>query len=433
MGYFFTASDTNTSDVNTDDTIIMTSNILPYCVEEYKIDLGGKQLNLLQLKAGLYDKKIAEKNKRIYDIIDMMDDYYKNNGHDDNYNTYLNIRNSIKNKEEEDKKFFTSASTDNYFLDGEIIVVKYLDFLNEIVSDFNSNFFDYYLMAQHSEQYNCCFMYNFRKTATLFSRTINCQFFYCHFDRGVKSYIDDISSIEFDTTINDDDTESIDTADQVSNNIDNLRNYITYRSNFEQDLHNFYNDLYEFLKPYTQFLVHLKFLLKIIAVVSIVVNSHGDDAQMFKNFANNIVNLMKGNILDSTPATQSNYYYLLIYIFQTDTIPYVVDMKVRLEKSKLTLSEKEKANKMLSLFAIADVGILEKCQNLYSITDRRLKELTKDKKAYFDTLSEDDRNKFLAKAYVNKDNLNVCYFIDYDTEYKIEDIKEIKDEVDGES
>jgi len=411
MSYFY-------SDVT--QGIFLPSNTLPQCDEKFEVDLSDKHLNFLREKAALYDSAIAEANSRFYQILDLIKNYYVTHDKDNNYKIFKILSDQFNSIKEDDQHFFTACSTSNYFVDNTFVNIKYLDMVNEIVDDFNTNYYEYYLMAQHAEQYNCCFIFTFRKVSKFLSRTINCQFFYCHFDGGVNKYISDLNSLKANfqtTTVTNNDgstTESIKNSDQVSNNLNVLKDYLTKRTEFKNDLQAFYDKIFEFLSDYVRFFVHLKFLIKVMSIASIIVNAHSDDADLFQEHSNTLINLVQQGTAELLPATQRYYFGNLAYIFQEDIVPNLIDMKVALEKDKsLTLNEKTKVKNLMLLMAISAAGLIEKCQNLYSKTTTYLTMLTLDKVTYFAGLTEEKREQFEVKAYIDDKRINPCYVIDY--------------------
>ena len=413
--------------------IFLPSNILPQCDKKFEINLNDKHLNFLREKAALYDAAIAEANSRFYQILDLINNYYVTHDKDSNYEIFKILYNQFNSIKKDDQHFFTVCSTNNYFVDNTFVNINYLDMINEIVDDFNTNYYEYYLMAQHAEQYNCCFIFTFRKVSKFLSRTINCPFFYCHFDGGVDNYISDLDSLKvnFQTTIitnNDGNiTESIENSDQIANNINVLKDYLTKRTEFENDLHSFYDKVFEFLSNYVRFFVHLKFLIKVMSIASIIVNAHSDDAELFREHTNTLINLVQQGTAELLPATQRYFFGNLIYIFQEDIVPNLIEMKVALEKDKsLTLDEKTKIKKLMLLMAISAAGLIEKCQNLYSVTTTYLMLLTTDKITYFADLTKEEREQFEVKAYIDGKRINPCYVIDYNNPPTPEELEALR-------
>ena len=410
--------------------LFLFQNTYGSCVEDYQVDSSDKSMPYLKEKAIVYDQKIAEANQKFYDILPAMDEYFKENPDDSHLKLYNTYKEQLLASKEQDKIFFTYASQKPYYQDGEYVPLNYINILNDFFNDFNTNYFEYYLMTQHLESINCCFLFTFRKLSLFISRALNCKFFYCLFDTGVKAYIDDLNDLylEYD----DDGNGNISvTSDMIENNVNTLKSYLIKRQDFISDTSRFYNKIFNLLIDFIDFLVRLKVIIKILSIVNIIANAHSDDNDMFKEHISSIMELM-GNSPPDTPAIYANLYSFYIYVYQKDVIPDIIDLKIDIEnKKKLTPKEKENLKKILILFSLNATGMISKCQDLYSTLINYLDQYETSKKDYFADKSDDEIKKFEVNAYTGTDKLNPCYIIDYDNPPSPDEIKAIKDELDS--
>ena len=410
--------------------IFLFQNTYGNCIEDYQVDTADKTLPYLREKAVLYNQDIAEANQKFYNILPAMDFYFKEHSDDSHKKLYETYRQQLLEVKDQDKIFFTFASQKPYYQDGQYMPINYIDVLNDFFDDFNTNYFEYYLMTQHLESINCCFLFTFRKLSSFVSRALNCKFFYCLFDTGVKAYIEDLNSLylEYD----DDGQGNISvTSDMIENNVNALKNYLIKRQNFINDTATLYNTIFKLLIQFIDFLVRLKVIIKVLSIVNIITNAHSDDNELFKEHISSIMELM-GNSSPDTPATHARLYSFYIYVYQKDVIPDIIDLKIDIEnKRKLTPKEKENLKKILILFSLNATGMVGKCQDLYSTLINYLSQYQTSKKEYFSDKSEDEIKKFEVNAYTGTNKLNPCYIIDYDNPPTPDEIKAIKDELES--
>lgn len=401
--------------------LFLFSKVYPKCISEFQPNMENASYTFFNEKVILYDNKIKETlDNTVYKIIKTIDNYYKNNDKDSNYNNYENIRKKIMDLKDIDKNFFQNISKNlNYYIDGAYAPVDYIEVINQFQDDFNTNYFEYYLMAQHIEQYSCCFLYTFRQISIFSSRVLNCKFFYCNFDVGIKNYIDKINSLIFKyTEVKDDNGKptgewKIDNSDQINDDIDYLNNYLVYRNDFINDLSNFYYNIYEIIEPLWQFFIRMKAILKILAISNIIVNSHADDTELFKNQLNSIINFTtQGDIAQSPPLFQS-FYKNIIYVYSRSVFPNLIDMKAAMDKKKLSLDKKEKFKRILILYALAATSMITYCQDLYSNLTSFNLSFKNDKKDYFKDSTAKEKKDFQKDAILPH-GLNMCYVIDFD-------------------
>jgi len=393
MAYFF-------NDVT--QNMILFSNYYPNCSSNFEID--DNQLPYMTSKAVKYDIYINQYNKKVRDKSKEIGDYLsQNNKSNNDYNVY---NQKLKDTEDQDKIFFTYASSQNYFVEQKYIIVDYLNMINDYSQDFNNNVFEYYLMTQHLEPYSCCFLETFRLLSIFSVRIINCEFFYCHFDKGVTQYVKDINDLDFDDEINDDNYED---------NISKIKTYFNYRDNFMSDLKTFYDKIFDLIKDFSEFLANIKIAIKMISIVSIVVNSKSNDATLLKNQVNSLNNLTKSNDIKSSPPLQQGYYRQMVDKYQKEVLPSIIDMKINVnKKGTLTLLEKEKLNKLMIVFSLSSTGLIEHCNDLNTTLSSYNSNYKEDKIKYFND-NPDKKEAFIDKQELpNNAGINQCYVINYE-------------------
>ena len=421
MSYYFSGSSTQ---------LFLFNNTYPNCDKEFEVDLKVGRLNYFEEKVILYNQKIKEVNDKFHGkIISAMDDYFDENPDDDDKSLYLSYRKKLKSFEDQDKTFFTFASNQAYYQDGSYVPVDMIKVVNSFFEDFNTNYFEYYLMTQHLESLNCCFLFTFRKLSIFATRALSCKFNFCHFDKGVKKYINDLKDIELYYTQEDNGDWSVN-SEQKSKNLNSFLNYFTKRSNFLTDTFNFYLKIFELEEPLIDFLVRLKVIIKIISIVNIIANSHSDDTKLFKKHVNAVMNLI-GNMPPDTPATISSKYQFYIETYQKYVLPDLIDIKANIEsKRHLTMKDKEHLKNTLIVFSLNSTAMIANCQGLYSALTTYLQQYYSSKINYFKDKSEAEKDKFEVNAYNDGEDLNECYIIDYDNPPSKEKLKKLKEEMD---
>jgi hypothetical protein len=445
---------------DTINELFTPENTIEICNEKYQPTEEQKKIDFLKAKAGLLDKGIWDGVEPIYKFIDAVNKYYMSKSDDEkkddaNYQHFVNLKTinyqNLKIKED-DKQYFSKLSEQPYIVNGCSFIVDYLHIIDNFVKDFNSNYFEYYLMAQHAEQYNCCFIYTFRQMSKFISRTINCPFFYCVFDNGVDNYINDVQSSiinEFkDVTIEKDENGNIteitvndDISDEnMENNLDLLITYLEKRKKFAEDLRDFYNKLFKFIEKFLEFLAGLKVMLKVISIISIILNSHKDDSPMFLEHVNSLTNLISFEAPSMTPAMVDTYYTQYAQVFQLDVIPEIIIMKINFENDSenqnLTLYEKNKINHIFIMFALGSAGLVSKCQSLFSDLTQLNSNVKEKKKEWAETKDNDYIKTFIVKALKTKNDgkityVDPCYVTDYDNPPTEEDLKKLKKQIEN--
>jgi len=358
------------------DEFYKITNFSSFCVPEYHIEKPIKS-SIMDEKSILYDEHIKKSIQRIIERGKVL--INKSTNEEKTKDSYKKFKIKIENlkKDFQDKKYnsiFTDYSMRVNFLNSNSRVLNYFDILKETYTDFNANFFEYYLMANHIEKYSCCFIYTMRELAVYFKRTINSGKYYCYFDIGIKNLIDKLNSDIYEkfkyTKSGDDDTDDNPNAsiESVSNNQMeynlNLMNtkFQNYLDVFREGLINLYNKYFDLYTKIGEFLIDIKIILKIISIVNIITTAKKDDLPMFKSFNSSISNILISGEARLTPMTFKGYYTQQSFIVQQVLTPYFIEVRTSIDT--IPINKINKFNDILITNGINDTGKKMKCENL---------------------------------------------------------------------
>jgi len=263
------------------------------------------------------------------------------------YIEVLNFENELLNN-------YKTYFTDNYvWTNYHSEKICYYDRAEELNKMLNSTYFEYYLMVQQIERYNCCFLTTFRQLSDYYTYIFNTQNYFCSTDKVTKKLIDNLENEREHFLDDTDDLDDLEYYTKILNNIIDRKSYI-YNDfdNYKYELQSIIEVQETLNFRIDQFLSDIKLTLKVVSLVNILFNMHSDDDDRGKNYSESIQNIF---ILD-TNQTYMDYYTMKSLEITSMCPPKIIDTKKYLKPDMSNFKE------LIDLAASA-------CFNTYGFSD----------------------------------------------------------------
>jgi len=342
------------------------------CVDTYNVGAGDYS-DIYEARAHLYDQKIFDAVEKLrYDLKTNLDEY-KNNGGDitaSRYTDNLNLYDYLN-----DDKFKTFFRDNAKYTDGYGNSYDYIKELMKLSLTYNEHFMENLMMVKQIKPFDCCYYDTFFYLKELFQDFFNKGRNLCHYDKIVKTFVDNFGSY-LDAFYDDTDdksgleyyTQVLDNA--LDENTDIYNEIDTLQSNIE-DTTKDYSDLSYKIKKY---LDNLKLLIKLIAVTNIIFTLSDEE----RAHANDYADTMNNIINQDSSKTGHTYYELRSFEITQYQIKIAVKYRGNVD------SMRRNYNNMLKLSLIAGVryfGFDIDCLDVY-----------KDLQVILPTLNENSSN-----------------------------------------